>query len=118
MIFVVIGKNCRKYRMRRSQNSRSALENEVMKVTLYNHVLYRFHCFCEKIRVGCVGVMDIDLLVWCSYQAFEFVCEENFCSLDVVRFAAIIWKPFADGAHVAFDLLDEEVDFVEEQYQG
>lgn len=61
------------------EHSKSALEYEVCEIPLYNHILNRTHCFREKVRVGCVGVMNVDLFVWRPHQTLELVCKEYFC---------------------------------------
>lgn len=46
-----------------------------MKVSLYDHVLYRCHCNFEKISVGSIGEMAVDFTSRASIQGNKLVHE-------------------------------------------
>ena len=57
------------------------------KIALHDHVLHRVHRFLQKIRVGRVGIVDVDFFVWLPYEIAELVREELACCSDIGRFA-------------------------------
>lgn len=94
-----------------------ALQYELLQVALNNHVLHRGHGDFEKICVGGVGKVAINLLLRVPVQRLELVQEVLASGLVVILGAMVIGEAVVgDGA--LGQLLLEQVHLVEEQDQG
>jgi hypothetical protein len=49
------------------------LEYQLVEVALDYHVLYGTHCDFEKVCIGSVCEMAVDLLLWVTVQSSEFI---------------------------------------------
>jgi len=95
----------------------SALQYKLLQVPLDDHVLNGTHCNLEKVRVGGISKVAINLLLRIPVQCPELVHEVFACQLPVV------WRPMVVGEamiryRAPFELLFEEIHFVEEEDQS
>ena len=93
------------------------LQDELIQISLNNHILDTLHCNLEQIRVRRIREMSVDFLMWVSVQRTELVHEVFRSGLPVRWVALEVWKTVL-GYRVVGHLLFEEVHFVEEEDQG
>ena len=76
-------------------------ENERVEIPLHDHVLHRLHGDLEQVRVGRVGVVDVDFFLGLPYQIPELVREEFLTRFDVSRLAVVVREHLVDEAFMA-----------------
>lgn len=94
----------------------SLSKDQLLKISLYDHVLYGSHCNLEKIGIGSVCKMAINFTSRASVQGNKFVHEIFGCLLPACSISLEIRESeFGNGA--VTNLCFKQVDLVQEEDQ-
>jgi hypothetical protein len=93
------------------------LQDQLVEVTLDNHVLYGAHGDFEEIGIGCVGEVPVNLLVGVAVQGAELVHEEFARAFPVGGVAVIVGEAMLADRAVG-KLGFKEIHFIEEEDEG
>lgn len=89
----------------------SCLQDQIVQVDLDDHVLNALHRDLEKIGVGSVGEVNVDLLLAVAVEVAELIGKEPASGIEVVVRSLEVREVVSNRAY--FELLLEKVDFVE-----